>query len=70
MKGLEALKRLRQETAPATYMKDFDKEECCNVIETELRALEIIKTVCPNVFWVVRSKSFKEYTPEELGLEE
>ena len=27
MKGLQALKRIRQETCPATYMQDFDKEE-------------------------------------------
>lgn len=43
MNGLEALKRIRQETAPNTYCKDFDKEECCNTIEKELKALEIIK---------------------------
>lgn len=49
MNGLEALKRIRQETAPNTYCKDFDKEECCNTIERELKdgekykkALEII----------------------------
>jgi hypothetical protein len=27
MNGLEALKRIRQETASNTYCKDFDKEE-------------------------------------------
>lgn len=37
MNGLEALKRIRQETAPNTYCKDFDKEECCNTIEKELK---------------------------------
>lgn len=42
-KGLEALKRIRQETCPATYIPDFDKEECCKIIEKELKALEIIK---------------------------
>ena len=42
-KGLEALKRIRQETCPATYMQDFDKNECCDIIEKELKALEIIK---------------------------
>ncbi len=39
----EAIKRLRQETAPATYCPDFDKEECLKVIEKEHKALEIIK---------------------------
>ena len=50
MVGLEALKRIRQETCPATICPDFDKEECCNIIEKELKegeknkqALEIIK---------------------------
>ena len=43
MKGLEALKRIRQETCPATYMQDFDKEECCQTIEKELKAFAIIK---------------------------
>ena len=32
----EAIKRLRQETCPATYMPDFDKEECLQVIEQSL----------------------------------
>ena len=43
MNGLEALKRIRQETAPNTYCKDFDKNECCDIIEKELNALKIIK---------------------------
>lgn len=51
MNGLEALKRIRQETAPNTYCKDFDKEECCNTIEKELKALEIIKEKRINVVW-------------------
>ena len=41
-KELEALKRIRQETCPATYMQDFDKEECCNIIEKGLKRLEIM----------------------------
>ena len=36
MTSKEALKRIRQETAPATYMADFDKNECCNIIEKDL----------------------------------
>ena len=40
MNGLEALKRIRQETCPATYMSDFDKNECCDIIEKDLKELE------------------------------
>lgn len=39
-KGLTALKRIRQETCPATYNPDFDKDECCNIIEAELKEKE------------------------------
>ena len=45
MTSKEALKRLWQETAPATYMKDFDKKECCDVIERDLEVLEILKRI-------------------------
>ena len=40
MKVKEAIKRLRQETAPATYMPDFDKEECLKIIEKDIDRLE------------------------------
>lgn len=40
MKVNEAIKRLRQETAPATYMPDFDKEECLQVVEARMDELE------------------------------
>lgn len=43
MTSKEALKRLWQETAPATYMKDFDKKKCCDIIEKDLEALEVLK---------------------------
>lgn len=43
MTSKEAIKRLRQETCPATYCPDFDKEECLQVIEKELKAFEILK---------------------------
>lgn len=42
MNGLEALKRIRQETAPNTICGDFDKEECCNTIEKELKASQVV----------------------------
>lgn len=41
MNEFEALKRLRQETCPATYMPDFNKEECLEVIEKALLELKI-----------------------------
>ena len=47
-KELEALKRLRQETCPATYMADFDKNECCDVIEQALNRLESIDNANPS----------------------
>ena len=46
-KGLEALKRIRQETCPATYMADFDKNQCCDDIEKELKRLEKIENAKP-----------------------
>lgn len=39
----QALKRIRQETCPATYMQDFDKKECCDIIERDLDILAILK---------------------------
>ena len=40
MNSKEALKRLKQETAPATYMPDFDKDECIEIIKKDLDKLE------------------------------
>ena len=40
MNSKEALKRLIQETAPATYMVDFDKDECIEVIKNDLERLD------------------------------
>ena len=37
MDALEVLKRIKQETAPNTYNPDFDKNECCDIIENELK---------------------------------
>ena len=48
MNEFEALKRLRQETCPATYMPDFNKEECCDVIEQALLELKAIKEAKPS----------------------
>ena len=32
-----------------------------NIAEHSLEALEIIKTVCPNIFWVMRTSTYREY---------
>lgn len=37
LKVNEAIKRIRQETCPATYMPDFDKEQCLKVIEDSIK---------------------------------
>ena len=44
---LEALKRIRQETCPATYNQDFDKEECCDIIETALKEYDELFKMFP-----------------------
>lgn len=46
--SLKALKRIRQETCPSTYNIDFDKNACCNVIEYDLKVLEIIGKILSN----------------------
>ena len=60
-KGLEALKRIRQETCPATYMADFDKNQCCDDIEKELKAFEIVKEKEVNLGMLETCKTLKEY---------
>lgn len=45
MTGKQALKRLKQETCPATISPDFDKNECVATIADELEALEIVKQI-------------------------
>ena len=45
MNSKECLKRLKQETCPATYMPDFDKDKCIEVIEKDLDRLEKLKKV-------------------------
>ena len=39
--ALKDLKRIRQETAPCTYMHDFDKGQLCNNIEKVIIAFNI-----------------------------
>lgn len=72
MTALEALKRIRQETAPATYMTDFDKNECCDVIEKICKAIEVLQdgfsfaSYNPNGDYVVISFTIKENCDRKL----
>ena len=64
--GLKALKRIRQETCPATYNPDFNKLECCDTIEKELKALEIIKEKAVDVLmfkahFIISKPEYEEY---------
>ena len=36
----ESLKRLKQETCPATYMPDFDKDKCIDILKQAIDTLE------------------------------
>ena len=49
MTGKKALKRLKQETAPATYMPDFDKDKCIEIINQDLDRLEKIDEANKNL---------------------
>lgn len=75
MTSKEALKRLKQETAPATYMVDFDKDECIEVIRNELerleKAIKIINDalelyVADDEIGVENRSSFIDYEDSEL----
>lgn len=78
MNSKEALKRLKQETAPATYMVDFDKDECIEVIRKDLEILEKYKSaikiindalelyVVDDEIGVENRSSFIDYEDSEL----
>ena len=50
MNSKEALKRLKQETAPATYMPDFDKDKCIEIIQKDLDRLEKLEKIIKENF--------------------
>lgn len=52
-KELEALKRLEQETCPATYMPDFNKLECVDIVR---KALEDYEKKCEILSILKRTK--------------
>ena len=64
-KGQEAIKRLRQETCPATYMPDFDKEECLQVVEKELKVLQLLKEAYNMRVFYVGTNTIS-YTKKEI----
>lgn len=50
MNSREALKRLKQETVPATYMPDFDKDKCIEIIKKDLDKLETLEKIIKENF--------------------
>lgn len=62
----EAIKRLRQETCPATYMPDFDKELCLQVLEEAVKENEILKEIIKSLF--DRGCPLHQYNDRRFGL--
>jgi len=61
-KEFEALKRLKQETCPATYNQDFDKNKCCNIIENALNVLKILIDKQVDISQIYDSANYNDYT--------
>ena len=61
MTALEALKRLEQETAPNTYLDDFDKRACIDAIKKELKASNCLKHTLDN------NTLYRAFTYEEAS---
>jgi hypothetical protein len=68
MTSKEALKRLKQETAPATYMADFDKEKCIEIIKKDLDRLEKENIKLKQAIKVLKEKGLI-FTSGESGRE-
>lgn len=63
-KGLDLIQRQQPEIIdgfPTGNIYIGVTEEELAELEEELKALEIIKTVCPNIFWVMRTYTYEEY---------
>lgn len=60
-KQFEAFKRLKQETCPATYMPDFNKLECCDILEDALNALQIIIDKQVDMSQIIESRDYQDY---------
>ena len=60
-KGLEALNEIKSTWNCMNPNSSLAKYSHFDIIEKELKALEIIKVVCPNVFWVMRTYTYEEY---------
>lgn len=61
----EALKRLRQETCPATYMPDFDKDKCCDIIQTMIEVFDIMLKKHVDFCDILWTKNYEEYLEEK-----
>lgn len=62
--ALKDLKRIRQETAPCTYMHDFDKGQLCNNIEKVIKAFNTIK---PHITLKIRVDHFYVHYYVKIG---
>lgn len=65
-KEFEALKRIRQETAPATYMPDFDKGECCDIIEQALQRLDKYEEILSEGR-LIQDEIYEEYNTDDMN---
>lgn len=69
MTGLEATKRIKQ-ISDLNYSSNLEHEYVyylTNIIESELKALEIIKTKYVDIGWLIKSKNCSKYN---LGIGE
>ena len=63
MTGLEATKRIKQ-ISDLSYSSNLEHEYVyylTNIIESELKALEIIKTKYVDIGWLIKSKNCSKY---------
>lgn len=60
MTPFQALKRIRQETCSATYCPDFDKQECCDIIENALIEKDYLEIRINELFTKYKVNSFME----------
>ena len=63
-KELEALENIKREAGIPYFSTLYDIDmwrEDFKTVEKSLKALEIIKIVCPNIFWVMRTYTYKQY---------
>ena len=66
----QAIKRIRQETCPATYMADFDKEACLQVIEADVKEKRRLLSLISKWYKQLKTdgKNTKQIVAEEMKL--